>query len=83
LLGAKGVDGGVGALAHIDGVFEEHGTGVVFAVGEKQDDVAAGDGIDFAELVEAGSIDGVEDGCAGGVAFSAGGDSAKACDEFW
>ncbi len=67
---AEGVDGGVGALATVDCRFEIEEAGVVFAVGEEKDEVAAGAGIECAELKVAGGEDGViEGGAADGVAM--------------
>ncbi len=69
----EGVDGGVGALAAVDGRFEVEEAGVVFAVGEKKEDVAAGAVVYFAELVAAGGVESVEErGAADGVAVGGG-----------
>ena len=55
-------------LAGVDCGFDFEEAGVVFAVGEEKDEVAAGAGIDCAELVAAGGVDGVdESGAADGV----------------
>jgi len=81
LFGAEGVDGGVGVLACVDGLAEAHEAGVVFAVGEKQDEVAAGGVVDAAELGAAGAVEGVEDGGAGDAAFAACGDPADSFGE--
>jgi len=72
-VGAEGVEGGVGALAHVDCGFEIEEAGVLFAVGEEKDEVAAGAVVDFAELGAAGGVESVvEGGAADGVGVRGG-----------
>jgi hypothetical protein len=87
-VGAEGVDGGVGALAHVDCGFEVEEAGIVFAVGEEKDEVAAAAVIDFAELVAAGGVESVEergaaDGVAAGGVVDAGGEGGGLLVQDW
>ena len=68
---ADGVDEDVGVLGGFDGVEEVVLAGVLFAVAEDDDDLAALG--DFGELFGDGEVDGVVQGCAKDALFGVGG----------
>src|ERR1700719_136585 len=80
-LRAKGVDGRVGALTHVNGLLDISVAGVIFAIREEQDKVSAAGVIDFAKLVKTGLVDGSEDGCATDAALPNRGKFANACGQ--
>src|SRR6185312_11955120 len=66
----KDVDGSIAVLAGVDSQLQRSAAGVIFAVGEKQNEVSAGGIIDVPKLAETSPIDCIENSGARNVAAS-------------
>ena len=58
----KRVDCSIATLTDVDDAFEIHVAGVIFTIGEEQDEISGGGMTRFAELVKTCAKDSVEDG---------------------